>query len=918
MKKNFAMRTVALSLGTVLGLGFFAGCGGGEGDPLPAYKDNLVIMTEDLNGLFNPFYSTAGTDMDVVGQTQISMLSTDENGNLSYGNNEACLVLDTKKQTNAEGNTEYYYVLKNGLKFSNGDPVTMNDVLFNMYVYLDPAYTGSTTMYSTKILGLQSYRTQTYVPDDGETAEDETGITASLYAANRILELTELFESLIDTKGGKYTATEAEMKTAISTHVCNDTYLTAIGETDPEKAKEQLLADYEDSLKKFREELENDYKSARNSYNDAPYDTVPVYYNGTQVATGFSEIIAFLYHENYVDMTDDCYGKNENGGVDKTQIIRVNLIDDPRNFADSNAVITKVYNDTVLASYSEILNYWATGTQMRTEFAAKAREIILHQNLGSTGLKYKNISGIVSLGHTEDDKTVQIGDNTYTVAHEHDPVSGAPVNEGEYDVLRITIKGIDPKAEWNFGFTVAPYSYYSDKGGKSTVTQNKLNEGDELTKTLWQNVTEVNIEDNKFGVAWADFDFHQKILQGENSWGQSKNKVPLGAGPYTATDRSDSTQPQATGFVDGNTVYFKANPNFSLDGKTTNKPKIEHMHYEVTAVSNALSSLESGQVHFVSPQFTGNNIRTINELKARGAGSVDSWQLGYGYIGINAGEVKNINLRMAIMSALDARLALEYYETGTAVNIAFPMSAVNWAYPRSAGNSYDGANPTANMEINNGKSYTQFTNDEDAKAKIRDYMAKAGNPSGDELKFEFTIAGSNMYDHPAYLVFKKAMELLNDCGWQVSLKPDANALTKLATGSLAVWAAAWGSTIDPDMYQVYHKNSTATSVIAWGYDDILADRNTYSTEYGILQNLSDVIDDAREVDSRETRTQLYRKALGYVLDLAVEFPLYQRKVLYAYNLNVIKESSLPHKEDGSLLINPYTSPLSRIWEVEFA
>lgn len=41
-------------------------------------KDSIVIMTEELSGLFNPFYATSGTDMDVVGMTQIGMLGTDE------------------------------------------------------------------------------------------------------------------------------------------------------------------------------------------------------------------------------------------------------------------------------------------------------------------------------------------------------------------------------------------------------------------------------------------------------------------------------------------------------------------------------------------------------------------------------------------------------------------------------------------------------------------------------------------------------------------------------------------------------------------------------------------------------------------------------------------------------------------------
>jgi len=52
--------------------------------------------------------------------------------------------------------------------------------------------------------------------------------------------------------------------------------------------------------------------------------------------------------------------------------------------------------------------------------------------------------------------------------------------------------------------------------------------------------------------------------------------------------------------------------------------------------------------------------------------------------------------------------------------------------------------------------------------------------------------------------------------------------------------------------------------------------------------------------------------MGYVLDLAVEMPVYQRDVLYAYNAGVIKSSSLPEE------INPYTSPLDKIWEIEFA
>ena len=50
------------------------------------------------------------------------------------------------------------------------------------------------------------------------------------------------------------------------------------------------------------------------------------------------------------------------------------------------------------------------------------------------------------------------------------------------------------------------------------------------------------------------------------------------------------------------------------------------------------------------------------------------------------------------------------------------------------------------------------------------------------------------------------------------------------------------------------------------------------------------------------------------MDLAVELPVYQRNVLYAYNSKVIKSETMPSKED----MNPYSSPLDRIWELEFA
>jgi peptide/nickel transport system substrate-binding protein len=177
------------------------------------------------------------------------------------------------------------------------------------------------------------------------------------------------------------------------------------------------------------------------------------------------------------------------------------------------------------------------------------------------------------------------------------------------------------------------------------------------------------------------------------------------------------------------------------------------------------------------------------------------------------------------------------------------------------------------------------------------------------LKYTFTIAGASISEHPTYAVFKQAAEILNSLGWDVEVKADSQALTKLSTGALQVWAAAWGATIDPDMYQVYHKDSKATSVYAWGYREIKNDQNKYSEEYNIIYNqLSPLIDEARSIMDSELRKPMYEKAMEYVLELAVEMPVYQRKTLYAYNKNTLKGLN----DD----VNPYSSPLEKIWEIE--
>jgi peptide/nickel transport system substrate-binding protein len=114
------------------------------------------------------------------------------------------------------------------------------------------------------------------------------------------------------------------------------------------------------------------------------------------------------------------------------------------------------------------------------------------------------------------------------------------------------------------------------------------------------------------------------------------------------------------------------------------------------------------------------------------------------------------------------------------------------------------------------------------------------------------------------------------------------------------------------MYQVYHIDSGAGSTANWGYRAIKKNAGgKYDLELGLVKDLSDIIDLARETLNEKERKDYYAEALDLVMELAVELPTYQRSDLYAYNTDIIDVKSLTPASE----LTPYNGPMSRIWEV---
>jgi peptide/nickel transport system substrate-binding protein len=122
----------------------------------------LVISTGELDGKFSPFFATNAYDTSVEGYTQLGLIFLDKKGAPQAGVEYPCLAYSYTQDVSADKSTTTYKIfLKNGITFSDGEPVTAKDVLFTYYTLCDPLYDGSSTFYTLKVQGLNEYRLQT-------------------------------------------------------------------------------------------------------------------------------------------------------------------------------------------------------------------------------------------------------------------------------------------------------------------------------------------------------------------------------------------------------------------------------------------------------------------------------------------------------------------------------------------------------------------------------------------------------------------------------------------------------------------------------------------------------------------------------------------------------------------------------------
>ena len=468
----------------------------------------------------------------------------------------------------------------------------------------------------------------------------------------------------------------------------------------------------------------------------------------------------------------------------------------------------------------------------------------------------------------------EIGDtwNDYIVGvktgESADHVEGI-VKTGDYS-MTLTTSELSTTAIYQLQMEIAPMHYYGDA-------------------SLY------DYDNNSFG-----------FPKGNLSLVRAKTSTPMGAGPYIFKEYSDGV------------FYTDANPNYFLGA-----PKNGHINMKETQEADKITGIQSGALDISDPSYSlevRNQIADINGADGDD-GAVITTRLmdyrGYGYVALAAGNVKvgddpasqeSRDLRKAIMTVLSAYRdeGIDSYYGETASVINYPISNTSWAAPQVTDDGYQIAYST---DVEGNAIYTADMSTEDKYAAALNaalgYFEAAGYtvengkvtaaPEGAAMEYTVNIGGSGNGDHPTFQVLTNAAAALKTIGFNLIVNDMAQAADLFASyksGEAEGWVAAWQSTNDPDMYQLYHSKG--------------------STNYYEINDadLDELIIAARQTTDQEARKAMYKEAMEIILDWGVELPVYQRSEASIFSSERIVVDSIPKD------MTPYWTYLSEIDQIQ--
>ena len=163
IRKKMSLLVLVVSIGIlVTACGNNAETGENKGKGIFGHgKDGKVgqpisVGLESLDGVFSPFYGNNDGDALIVSSVFDYVCEMDENGNpVDRGGSVAFEEIQSE-----DGQKQYLYTVtvKKDMHFTDGEEVTIDDVLAYYYICADPLYDGNSKFGTLDIVGMQEYR----------------------------------------------------------------------------------------------------------------------------------------------------------------------------------------------------------------------------------------------------------------------------------------------------------------------------------------------------------------------------------------------------------------------------------------------------------------------------------------------------------------------------------------------------------------------------------------------------------------------------------------------------------------------------------------------------------------------------------------------------------------------------------------
>lgn len=379
---------------------------------------------------------------------------------------------------------------------------------------------------------------------------------------------------------------------------------------------------------------------------------------------------------------------------------------------------------------------------------------------------------------------------------------------------------------------------------------------------------------NKYGVIYNSDEYMNKT---------SSYQLTSGAGAYTLKEH------------DSDYVILEANDNFLLGS-----PNVKNIRLMKTDYSKSMDQIMNGELHFSKTEAAPDKVNLIkNDSKYSGIGYITVNYMGYGYVGINASLIDNYDERKAIMSTMETSLSVLSYGSELCDPIYRPSTLSSWSYPVGA------------------EKYYEY---DESGEKAKNYLLSAGykyvdgkmlDKNGEQLTYVYTL-GSDAISHPLGKTFTKSHEIMSKIGVNVKIETDRYLTNTLMDGNTAVWAAAWTSKANADIFELYCSDSRLNESLLpniYGLFDLIKKGN--EDEKALCIEINEGLYSIRSTGDILKKTEIYAKLYDNIMELAVELPAYQRKDMYVYDRSVIDESTLLTGEKTGY----FRTPESEIWNI---